>query len=260
MKSAINFLIGLLAGLLGGLLGIGGSAAIVPCMVEFLKTDQHQAHGTSMVAVVFIGTAGAATYAMHGSVDVTASAIVAITAIVAAPLGARFATSLPAWKLRKSFGCLLISITALLLAKPYLPHLFSASAVIWVKAPVLLVCGVFTGFLAGMMGGGAGSVTACVLVLFLGFDQHTAQGSALLAMVPAGISGALAHWRLKNVRGGTLASMLPGVLVGTYLGGTFANFINDKNLRLIFTTFLFLLGIRYFRSKAPQLSVSMPLD
>lgn len=251
MIYAINFMIGVLAGLLGGLLGIGGSAAIVPCMVEFLKTDQHQAHGTSMVAVVLIGTAGAFTYARHGSVDITASAIVAVTALVAAPLGARFATSLPAWKLRKSFGLLLVSISGLLAAKPYLPHLFSPQVVIWIKAPVLLVCGLFTGFLAGMMGGGAGSITACVLVLFLGFDQHTAQGCALLAMIPAGITGALAHWRLNNVRGGTLASLLPGVLVGTFSGGTAAHFLNDTNLRLLFTAFLFLLGIRYLGSKAP---------
>jgi hypothetical protein len=252
MIYAINFMIGVLAGLLGGLLGIGGSAAIVPCMVEFLGTDQHQAHGTSMVAVVLIGTAGAVTYARHGSVDVTASAIVAVTAMLAAPLGARFATSLPAWKLKKSFGLLLVSISGLLVAKPYLPHLLSPGATMWVKAPVLLVCGLFTGFLAGMMGGGAGSITACVLVLFLGFNQHTAQGSALLAMIPAAITGALAHWRLNNVRGGTLASLLPGVLVGTFLGGSAAHFLNDTNLRLLFTAFLLLLGIRYLSSRAPS--------
>jgi len=102
-----------------------------------------------------------------------------------------------------------------------------------------------------MMGGGAGSITACVLVLILGFDQHTAQGSALLAMIPAGIAGALAHWRLDNVRGSTLVGLLPGVLVGTFLGGTVAHFLNDTNLRLLFTAFLFLLGIRYLSSKAP---------
>ena len=70
-----GLLVGLIAGSLGGLVGIGGGVIIVPLMTEMLKFRQQEAHGTSLVAVVFTGVAGSVVYYLHGSVDVTAAAI-----------------------------------------------------------------------------------------------------------------------------------------------------------------------------------------
>ncbi len=56
------FLVGLAAGLFGGLIGVGGGVIMIPLMVRFFKFSQHQAHGTSLMALVFTGLAGAFTY------------------------------------------------------------------------------------------------------------------------------------------------------------------------------------------------------
>src|SRR5208283_4122315 len=124
---------------------------MIPFMVNGLKMTQHQAHGTSLVALVFTGIAGAITYAIEGSVDIVASVSLASTAIFTAPFGAHFANTLPEWKLKRSFGGFLLFVGILLIFKPYItPHSSPVSG--WEKIIILLLSGVFSGFLSGMMG------------------------------------------------------------------------------------------------------------
>jgi hypothetical protein len=246
----MNFVIGFVAGIFGGLVGLGGGVIMIPLMVGVLKLDQHKAHGTSLVALVFTGIAGTAAYALKGNIDIYASLLMAASAIVTARMGAHFAHSLPEWKLKRSFGGFLVCVSVLLLSKPYLPHVQGMETG-WMKVAVLLSTGVFTGFLSGMMGVGGGTIMVPAMVLLTGFTQYVAQGSSLLAMVPAGSVGAYTHWKLGNVRTNLLAGLIPGILIGTYLGGTTAQFLPEATLRIIFAAVLIWTGARYLRAKKP---------
>lgn len=247
----MTFLIGLIAGIFGGLVGLGGGVIMIPLMVGFLKLGQHKAHGTSLVALVFTGISGAITYALKGSVDYMAAALLAVTAIVTARSGAHYAHALPEWKLKRAFGSFLIFVSVLLLLKPYLSHVMGSAAG-WGRAVVLLLTGVFSGFLSGMMGVGGGTIMVPAMVLLAGFGQHTAQGSSLLAMVPAGAVGAMTHRRLGNVDTSLLTGLIPGILIGTYLGGSLAHELPDETLRIIFAAVLVWTGVRYLRTKSPK--------
>jgi uncharacterized protein len=247
----MTFPIGLFAGIFGGLVGLGGGVIMIPLMVGFLKLTQHQAHGTSLVALVFTGIAGAIAYGLQGTVDITASVLIAATAMVTARAGAHFAHSLPEWKLKRSFGGFLIFVSCLMLIKPYLPHIPGMDEG-WPKIVVLLMTGVFTGFLSGMMGVGGGTIMVPAMVLLAGFTQHMAQGTSLLAMVPAGGVGAYTHGKLGNVRKDLLSGLIPGILIGTYLGGTLAHVLSDATLRIVFAAVLIWTGVRYLRTKRPQ--------
>ena len=86
------------------------------------------------------------------------------------------------------------------------------------------------------------------MVLLTGFTQYTAQGSSLLAMIPAGGVGAFTHWRLGNVNASILPAFIPGILIGTYLGGSLAHILSEDILRFIFAVVLIWLGIRYLRT------------
>ena len=110
----ISFLIGLAAGTFGGLAGLGGGIIMIPAMIYILKLSQHQAHGTSLVALVFTGISGAITYALNGAIDFAAAVILAGTAIFTARAGAHYAHALPARKLKKTFGIFLIFCAVLL--------------------------------------------------------------------------------------------------------------------------------------------------
>lgn len=239
----MGFITGILAGLFGGILGIGGGAIMIPLMVGLMKMGQHQAHGTSLAAMVFLAISGAVTYGMKGSVNITASAVLAATSVGTAYLGAHYAHALPAWKLRKSFGVFLLIVTVMLFLKPYVvPSAYGAMG--WNAVILLLVTGVITGFLSGMMGVGGGAVMIPAMVIFVGLDQHTAQGSSLLTMVPTGIAGAWTHFHLGNVRTRLLGSLIAGVVIGTYLGGNIAHLMQEGTLRIVFGIFLLVTGIR----------------
>lgn len=247
----ISLLIGLAAGFFGGLVGLGGGVIMIPLMVSILKMGQHKAHGTSLVALVFTGISGAVTYALNGSVDILASVLLASTAIFTARAGAHFAHALPEWKLKRSFGGFLILVSLLLVLKPYLPHV-SRHITGWLEILILLLTGIFTGFLSGMMGVGGGTIMVPSMVLLTGFTQYTAQGCSLLAMVPVGIVGAYTHWRLGNVSTIILPGLVPGILIGTYLGGSLAHILSEGVLRIIFSAVLMWTGIRYLRTPKPQ--------
>ena len=105
----------------------------------------------------------------------------------------------------------------------------------------------FTGFLSGMMGVGGGTIMVPAMVLLLGMPQHTAQGTSLLAMVPASLVGAHTHLRLGNVDRDLALGLVPGVLVGTFLGGELAHVLPEGALRLVFAAVLVWTGWRYAR-------------
>ena len=223
---------------------------MIPLMVGILKLGQHRAHGTSLVALVFTGISGAVTYTLNGSVDFMAAVFLAATAVITARFGAHSAHALAEWKLKRSFGAFLILVSLLLLLK-FSPSDSSGPVKGGEKAAILLMTGAFTGFLSGMMGVGGGTIMVPVMVLLAGFGQHTAQGSSLLAMVPAGAAGAYTHWRLGNVAVSLLSGLVPGILLGTYLGGSLAHVLPDGTLRLIFAAVLLSNGLGYLRTKRP---------
>lgn len=241
--------IGLTAGTFGGILGIGGGLMMIPLMVEVLKLPQHKAHGTSLVALVFTGISGSITYALNGSIDIKAAALLALTAVMTASLGARYAGSLTERKLKKTFGAFLIFCATLLFLKLYLPDVSVSDNVKWL---IYLITGALTGFLSGMMGVGGGTIMVPVMVILTGFTQHVAQGTSLLVMVPAGSVGAYTHWKADNIETKMLWGLIPGIMIGTYLGGNIADSISNETLRMIFASILIFLGIRYLATSASE--------
>ncbi len=246
-----SLLVGLAAGLFGGLLGLGGGAIMIPLMVGVMKMSQHKAHGTSLVALVFTGLAGVAAYGRHGSIDITASVILASTAIFTSRAGALFSNSLPEWKLKRAFGWFLLFISSLLILKPYLPHAHSAFTG-WSQILILLLTGTFTGFMSGMMGIGGGGIMVASMVLIVGFSQYTAQGCSLLAMIPIGASGAFTYWRSGNVSLEILPGLIAGIIIGSFVGGLCAHLLPEHILRLVFTSALVFTGSKFLVAPRPS--------
>lgn len=243
--------IGIVAGCFGGLVGLGGGVVMIPLMVAVLKITQHKAHGTSLFALVFTGITGAVTYGMKGSVDVVASLILAVTAIFTARMGAKFAHSLPEWKLKRAFGAFLIFAAIVLIVKPYLSELYHFEIQGIAKIIILLIVGIFAGFLAGMMGIGGGTVMVPALVIILNYGQHIAQGTSLLCMVPAGAVGAYTHLKLGNVLKELLPGLIVGIIVGTYIGSNIAHALTDAYLRVIFALIIIWTGIKFLKTPKP---------
>lgn len=253
-----GLLVGLVAGVLGGLVGVGGGVIMVPLMTEVLKFRQKEAHGTSLVAVVFTAAAGAFIYYLYGSTDIPASAVLAVMALCTVRFGAKYCSSLSEVRLKRYFGLFLLFVSLLLVLKPFLPHAVEGTSPLWVRWAILVVLGALTGFISGMMGVGGGIFMVPMMVLFAGISQHTAQGISLLAMIPASAVGAWTHWKLGNTRTSLLPGLVIGVLVGVYGGGSFAHLIPETALRLIFTALLAYTAVRYLRTKPRTVPVCEP--
>lgn len=86
-----------------------------------------------------------------------------------------------------------------------------------------------------------------LMVLVGGMQQHMAQGTALMAMIPASFTGALTHYRLGNVRVDIAVGLSVGALIGGYLGATAAGGLPELYLRIVFACIGILMGVRYMK-------------
>jgi uncharacterized membrane protein YfcA len=248
----MSVLIGLVSGIFGGLVGLGGGVIMIPLMTRLLGLSQASAHGTSLAIVVFAGLSGACAYAMEGTIDFPAALILAVTASVTARVGARYCSSLPEWRLKRYFGCVLLAASALLVAKPHLGALAITSLTGGAAIAALAATGLATGFIAGLLGIGGGAFLIAGMVLFVGMNQHIAQGSSLLSMVPAAAVGSYTHWRHGNVVTRILPGLAAGIILGAFLGGIAANHLPEGTLRVIFAVVLTLLGVDLIRKSRQQ--------
>ena len=114
--SAIRLIpIGLAAGLASGLLGVGGGIVMVPLLTAIVGVGQHEAHATSLAAIVPIAAVAALTFALSGSIDYEVAGLLAIGALVGAPLGARVMARSTEGTLKALFGGLMILVAVQLL-------------------------------------------------------------------------------------------------------------------------------------------------
>jgi uncharacterized membrane protein YfcA len=107
-----------------------------------------------------------------------------------------------------------------------------------------LVIGLVTGAVSGSLGVGGGSIMVPAMVLLLGLDQATAQGTSLLVILPTAVAGVASHFRRGSVD--VSPTWLLG-LVGAAAAGAgalLALHINEAQLRLFFAIFLVVLGCR----------------
>ena len=114
---------------------------------------------------------------------------------------------------------------------------------------ILLDVGVlFTGLAGGMASGlfgiGGGTIMVPILGLLLGFTQHRAQGTSLVALIPpTGLLAVLAYSRAGYVDWRTGLLLVPGVFLGGVAGGNLAKRIPSVAMRKIFAALMFLLGV-----------------
>jgi len=99
------------------------------------------------------------------------------------------------------------------------------------------------GVFSGLFGVGGGVLLVPLLVLLHHFEQHRAQGTSLIALVPpTGLLAFLAYYRAGAVDVPTGLLIIPGVFLGGILGSRIAVRIPAVRMRRIFAVVLFILG------------------
>jgi uncharacterized membrane protein YfcA len=109
MNYALAIALGLTAGLLAGMFGVGGGILFVPTLI-LLGLNQHEAIGTSLLAIVPTVVVGTWRQSRYGNVRWRAAAILGVVAAVTAQGGVALAEALPASTLRRLFAGLLVLV------------------------------------------------------------------------------------------------------------------------------------------------------
>jgi uncharacterized membrane protein YfcA len=207
-------LAGVGAGLAGGLFGVGGGIVLVPLLTGAFKLTQHQAHGTSLAAIGATALASLFVYGAHGNVAWSTAALVAISSVVAARYGARWASRISRRALARAFAIFMVAVAVRLLWRA--PSGSGAALVHgWTGLGLDLVLGVAVGLLAGFMGVGGGLIAVPAFTLLLGMTQTAAQGTSLAVILVTAPAGAIEHARHGNLVG----RLIPGLAIGAAVGG-----------------------------------------
>jgi uncharacterized membrane protein YfcA len=110
---------------------------------------------------------------------------------------------------------------------------------------ILLAVGVAAGFLSGLVGIGGGIIIVPVLVYFLGFTQHQAQGTTLfMFLLPIGILGIMNYHKAGNVDYKTACVIAITFVFGSYFGSKLAISLDQKMIKQIFGAIMILLGAK----------------
>ncbi len=263
------FAIGTLAGTMGSLAGMGGGFVMIPLLTGVCRLTQHQAHGTSLAAVMATGLAGAVSYQDH--VDFAAAGPIAAAAMVTASLGAKSTTYLSEKWLKRALGVLLLIMGPAIPAKHYFveqyahlhhpqntakeeeksatstSHNIPSSYPKWVVPASIGLC---SGYLAGLFGVGGGTLVVPALLFTQQGDSstpythHQALATSLAAMVLPAFVGTVTHAKAGNVAFRVAPPLALGALLGAYGGGKLAIGTEESTLQWGFSALLVLLGVR----------------
>ncbi|TMX38167.1 sulfite exporter TauE/SafE family protein [Vibrio sp. Hep-1b-8] len=128
-----------------------------------------------------------------------------------------------------------------------------------------MALGAVVGVMAGLLGIGGGLIVVPALLFMLpaaGIDanisMHIALATSLASIIATSGSSALNHFRLGNVDMFVVKWLMPGVVVGGFLGANVAEWIPSQHLPRVFGVIVLLLAIQMLFSIHGKASKSMP--
>ena len=228
-------LVGLSAGFLSGVFGVGGGILIVPGLVFFAKMEQRRAHGTSLAAVLPISLSSLITYWAHDHVDWHVALWLAIGAVCGAVLGTKMLKTVRHDVLSYSFAAILIASAVRLY---WTTHADGRTGLSVAAALALVLIGLATGTLAGLLGVGGGVVMIPAMVLLLGEVNVLAKGTSLAVIIPTSLMGTWRNRKSANVDVKAAAIIGGAGILSAIAGGTLAAHMSESVSNGLFATLL----------------------
>lgn len=112
---------------------------------------------------------------------------------------------------------------------------------------ILIVIGLFTGAVGGMLGIGGAIILIPALVYFVGFSQQEAIGTSLAVLLPPiGMFAAYNYYKAGQVNIKYALIIAVAFMIGSYFTSKLALKIPEDIIRKIFSVFLILIAFRMF--------------
>jgi len=252
MDIAILIVIGLGMGLIGGLLGIGGSVIMIPALTLFKGENQHLYQAAAMICNFFVAASSMIAHkkakALHKDtlLRLIPAAMIGIIGGVMLSNAAFFEGD-KSYLLARAFGAFLVYVVAY---NSYCLFLDVHPNIVVVPKPMppkgvasffAGLCGAVTGFAAGLLGIGAGTVATPLQQVTLKLPLRNAMSNSAVTIVAIAWLGAI----YKNATlaqhgiavGDSLkiaACVIPGAILGGYWGGHLMHALPKNIVRAIF--------------------------
>lgn len=107
---------------------------------------------------------------------------------------------------------------------------------------LLLLLGVFSGVISGLLGIGGGVILVPALIFLARFEVHYAIGVSLAVIVPTALIGAMKHYALGHYELSSVLVLALGGMAGAYFGAKFSASVPDEMLKRIFGVLLLVLA------------------
>ena len=118
---------------------------------------------------------------------------------------------------------------------------------------ILILVGIASGALSGLVGVGGGIIIVPSLVYFLSFSQKQAQGTSLgILLLPIGIFGVVQYYKQSEIDLRVVALVSLGFLIGNLVGSKFALTLSDAVLKKMFAVLMVLIAIKMIFFDKPK--------
>jgi len=248
----VVFLIITIASFVFAMLGLGGGMVYVPVlnwagfdMVSVAIPLGLLLNGLNTALVLI-------PFARKKMVDWKGGAVMAVTALIASPLGAMTSDKVPVQTLKILFAVMVVAaaLRTLWASKQAEPDTMMSMKK---RSTIGLFVGGFAGFIGGMLGLGGGFIIAPMLMM-MGYKTKEAAATTAFVVTFSSLSGYLGHvsqghinWRLTTI-------VVIAVLIGSQLGGRYmTNKAKSKQVKIIYAVVLLLIAVQMFYSVISKL-------
>jgi hypothetical protein len=257
-------LAGVGTGLIGAILGTGGGVFLIPVLVVGLGLPVHHAVATSIVTVIATSSAAASTNVERGTANMRLGMTLEIATAIGAIAGGLTAALLEARALEGIFAAVLLP-TAFLMWRhgefdpggsatelAVNPGLLGGRYVeagrevvyrvrrLWAGLGISFVAGNLSGLLG--IGGGVFKVPALHLLCGVPIRAATATSNFMIGVTAA--ASAFLYFGRGEVRPGTTAAAVLGVLAGSVAGSAVSPRIKGAFVRKLFAAMLVLVAVQ----------------
>ena len=248
----LGVLPGVLTGLVLGLTGSGGAIIAVPLLIFGLQATVAEAAPVALLSVAVSATVATYSAFRQGIVRYRAAALIASAGILIAPAGIWIARQLPDLLLTTLFSVVLAfaarymfrqSKRAMQTTLPeeaaYPPCLLNLKSgrLIWTLpcARGLLLSGVATGFLSGLLGVGGGFITIPALKKVSNLPMESLMATTLAITALISITGVASAASMGFMNWALALPFTAGAVTGTLIGKQYTHHFDEARLQYGFS-------------------------
>ncbi len=225
------------------MLGLGGGMVYVP-VLNWAGFDMKEVAiplglllnglNTALVLIPF---------ARKKLVDWKGGAVMAVTALIASPIGAMTSSHVPVQTLKILFAAMVVAaaLRTLWASKQAEPETMMP---LKKRSIIGFFTGSFAGFIGGMLGLGGGFIIAPILMM-MGYKTKVAAGTTALVVTFSSFSGYFGHVAQGEMNWPLTIAVVIAVIIGSQLGGRYmTQKAKSKQVKMIYAIVLLLIAMK----------------